>query len=142
VKTQDSDPKGRFQSLYFDVPGDWVSENRTTFRLVSKDGLEVGIYRVWVYSLGKNRNMSLGGVLGLSSQDLGQVNYGLIPKGGRWKVPVSLSQHPDQAALIMQKIGRGYLFRSEIPLEKAIPMLKALLNPKTLISLNPFFPDS
>jgi hypothetical protein len=143
AKTRDTEPQGRFQSLYFDVPLDRVKENQTSFRLVSKEGLEVGIFRVWVYAMGKNLNLSLGEMLGFSSRDsLGQVNHGLIPKGSGWKAPVVLSQHPDQAALMIQKIGKGYLIRSEISLEKAVPTLKALLKANTLENLGSAFPDS
>lgn len=143
VRTQDSDTKGRFESIYFDVPADQITQTQTTFRLVSKDNLEVGLFRLWVYFMGTSRSMTLGELVGFSSRDdLGKVNHGLIPRGSRWKIPVLLSHHPDQAALMVQKIGKGYLIRSELSLENAVPLLRAFLSHKTLENLDSAFPDS
>jgi hypothetical protein len=129
ARTQNAGTTRHFETLYFDIPENSVSAERTIFRLISKKGDEVNAYRLWMYKVEGGRNQSLPEMLGLAPNAiLGKVSHGLIPKGGKWKSPVVLSQHGDQAALIMQKIGKGFLIRSELTLEDSIPILKSLLS--------------
>ncbi|HEY5037622.1 MAG TPA: hypothetical protein VIJ93_00960, partial [bacterium] len=67
-----------------------------------------------------------------SGQEAGKVDHGLIPKGKNWKSPIVLAQHPEQSAMIIQRIGKGFLIRSELAIEDSVGILKSLLNGKTL----------
>ncbi|HVZ81405.1 MAG TPA: hypothetical protein VHE12_11520 [bacterium] len=130
VRTQNLGETRHFESLYFDVPDRFIISERTTFRLVSKNGEEVNAYRLWMYAVEGGRNESLPEMLGFgANQDIGSVVHGLIPKGKDWKVPVVLAQHGDQGAVILQKVGNGFLIRSELSMEDSVPIFKALLSP-------------
>jgi hypothetical protein len=133
VRTQNDGATRHFQALYFDIPEKWVTAEKTIFRLISKTEPEVNAYHLWIYKVEGGKSQSLPELLGfVSNRDAGEVNHGLIPKGKEWKVPFILSQHPDQGAVLIQKIGKGYLIRSELTLENSIGMLKSLLNQETL----------
>jgi hypothetical protein len=60
----------------------------------------------------------------------------LIPKSKEWKVPLVLSQHPEQAALMMLRVGKGYLIRSELPLEDSTRVMKTMIDGIGLEKLN------
>jgi hypothetical protein len=136
VRTQNAGETRHFESLYFDVPEKFITGENTTFRLVSKKGDEVNAYRLWMYKVAGGRNQSLPEMLGLSpNQAIGSVSHGLIPKGKDWKVPVVLSQHGDQGAVLLQKVGKGFLVRSELTLEDSTPLFKAFLAPDLVSDL-------
>jgi hypothetical protein len=143
VRTQNDGVTRRFEALYFEVPEKWITVGQTTFRLVSKTGEEVSVYHLWMYKVEGNQTQALPELLGFASnQDAGEVSHGLIPKGGYWKAPLVLSQHPDQGALIIQKIGKGYLIRSELSLEDSTGLLKTFLKPENLEALALSWPGS
>ncbi len=132
VRTQNDGATRDFEALYFDVPEKVITQNQTVFRLVSKTGDEVNTYHLWMYKLEGGQNQPLPELLGfVASQDVGAVSHGLLPKGTEWKSPLLLSQHPEQAALIIQKIGKGFIIRSELALEDSLSLFKALLNDQT-----------
>ncbi len=132
VRTQNDGATRHFEALYFDVPEKYVAQDQTVFRLFSKNGDEVNVYHLWMYKLEGGKSESLPELLGfVANQDVGAVSHGLIPKGKEWKSPLLLSQHPDQAALIVLKVGKGFIIRSELALEDSLPMFRALLNDQT-----------
>ncbi len=136
VRTQNDGPTRQFLPLYFDVPEKLITADHTVFRLVSKTGDEVNVYHLWMYKLEGAVNPPLAQILGFSPQeDLG-VDHGLLPQGNQWKAPLLLSQHPEQAALLIQKVGKGYLIRSELSLEDSAGLFRALLKPDTLEALD------
>lgn len=143
VRTQNVGSTRHFEALYFDVPEKWITSEQTLFRLVSKSGTDVNAYHLWLYKLESAKNQSLNELLGLAPNQLvGEVHHGLIPKGNQWKVPFVLSQHTEQGAVIIQKIGKGFLVRSELNLEDSTGFLKVFLNPQLLQQLNEAWPGS
>lgn len=132
VRTQNDGATRHFEALYFDVPADRITSDQTVFRLISKTGDEVNTYHLWMYKVEGGANLSWTELLGFSpNHNVGEVSHGLIPHGKDWKMPVLLSQHPEQAALIVRKIGNGYLIRSELSLEDSVNTLKALIKDQT-----------
>jgi len=128
VRTQNDGTTRHFESLYFEVPAKYVTADKTTFKLVSKDEDDVNAYHLWIYKLDQVASQTLPEILGfIGSQDMGSVGHGLIPKSPQWKIPLTLSQHPDQAALMILKVGNGYLIRSEMAIEDSGKVLKSLL---------------
>src|SRR6185295_6084037 len=107
VRTQNDGATRHFQALYFDIPENWITSEQTVFRLLSKTEPEVNAYHLWMYKVEGRNNQSLPELLGfVTNRDVGEVNHGLIPKGKEWKIPVILSQHPDQRAVLIQRIGK------------------------------------
>ncbi|HXL73581.1 MAG TPA: hypothetical protein VN963_08160, partial [bacterium] len=89
---------------------------------------EVNAYHLWIFKLDEGPTETLPEILGLNAnQNLGSVGHGLIPKSNEWMIPLTLSQHPDQAAIMVLKVGKGYLIRSELNLEDSVNILKSLL---------------
>jgi hypothetical protein len=128
LRTQPDGTTRHFLALYFDIPEKIVISNQTVLRLVSKTGDEVNIYHLWMYRVDSGQNQPLAQAMGFApDQEVGKVSHGLIPQGKQWRSPLILMNHPEQSALILQKIGRGYIVRSELSLEDSIGILKALL---------------
>jgi hypothetical protein len=137
IRTQNDGVTRHFESLYFEVPAKMVATKKMTFRLVAKSGDEFSVYRLWTYKVENPHSASLAEILGFpANQETGQVSHGLIPKSTDWKTPVVLSQHPDQAALMILKVGNGYLVRSELALEDSVKALKTLVDETGLERLN------
>jgi hypothetical protein len=136
LRTQNVASTRHFQVLYFDVPEKWITGDRSVFRITSKTGDEFNLYHLWSYQVESGSAQPLPELLGYpSGQSVGQVSHGLIPQSKDWKSPFVLSNHRDQSALIFQKIGNGYLIRSELALEDSTSLLKALLKPNVLDQL-------
>jgi hypothetical protein len=143
IRTQNDGSAGHFLAIYFDLPKKYVTSDHTLLRLVSKSGEEVNVYHLWMYKLEGGENQPLAQVLGFApNQEVGQVKHGLVPKGNLWQAPLVLSQHPDEAALLIQKVGKGYLIRSELAMEDSLSLLKLLLKPETLEALDDSWPGS
>lgn len=143
VRTQNDGPTRQFLAIYFDIPKRFVTSGLTPFRLVSKTGDEVNVYHLWMYKLEGGINPPLAQILGFApNEDMGEVSHGLLPHGNQWQAPLLLSQHPEQAALLIQKIGKGYLIRTELELEDLGGLLKSLLKPDTLQALDDSWPGS
>jgi hypothetical protein len=129
VRTKNSGTGPNFLTFYFEVPETWVTSHQTVFRLAAKTGMPINAYHLWVFGLPAEGGQDLSEQLGFPAhQNLGSVDHGLIPKGSRWQKPAFLSQNPSQAALILQKIGNGYLVRSQLALEDSLGLLSALMN--------------
>jgi hypothetical protein len=143
VRTQGGGTTRQFLSIYFDIPQSMVTSKQTLFRLIPKTEEEVNAYHLWMYKLESGQRQPLAQILGFApNQEVGQVSHGLLAKGNQWKAPLLLSQHPEQAAVLVQKIGKGYLIRSELSLEDASGLLRALLKPETLEALAESWPGS
>jgi len=128
IRTKNDGTTRHFESIYFDVPSKYMTSNQTLFQLISKYGDEINVYHLWVYKLDNASSETLPEILGLNNhQDLGSVGHGLIPKSKDWMIPLTLSQHPDQAAIMVLKVGKGYLVRSELDLDNSVNILKSLL---------------
>ena len=141
IRTQNDGLTRHFEVLYFDVPQKWITSNQTVFRLISKYGDEVNAYHLWIYQVEKGKDKSLNELLNLTpAQVVGDVSHGLVPKGDHWKSPLVLAQHPEQSALLIQKVGKGYILRSELSLEDSIPILKSLLNSENMDNLQIVLP--
>lgn len=137
IRTQSDGTTRHFLAIYFDIPEKYITSNQTTLRLTSKTGDEINLYHLWMFKVEGGTNQSLAQILGFGpNQEVGQVSHGLLPAGGQWKAPLVLSQHPEQGAVIIQKIGKGYLVRSELTLEDSIGILKSFLKPDTLEALD------
>jgi hypothetical protein len=86
-----------------------------------------------MYKVESGQNQPLAQILGFApNQAVGQVSHGLIPQGKQWKSPLTLMKHPEQSALILQKIRKGYIVRSELALEDSIGVLRAFLKSENL----------
>ena len=143
VRTQSDGTTRHFLALYFDIPAKDVAAKQTVFRFISKTEDEVNIYHLWLYKLEGGSTQPIAQILGFSpDQSVGEVTHGLLPKGNKWQSPLLLSQHPEQAALLIQKVGKGYLIRSELALEDSIGLFKALLKPETMDTLTDSWPGS
>jgi hypothetical protein len=143
IRTQSDGTTRRFLALYFDIPEKAVISDKTVFRLVSRTEDEVNVYHLWIYKLEGGASQSLAQILGFAAdQQVGEVSHGLLPQGSQWKSPLLLSQHPEQAAILVQKVGKGYLIRSELTLEDSLGLLKSLLRPETLEALEDSWPGS
>jgi hypothetical protein len=128
IRTQNDEITRHFESIYFEVPSKYLTSNQTVFQLISKYGDEINAYHLWIYKLDDESAQPLPEILGInSSKDLGSVGHGLIPKSTEWMIPLTLSQHPDQAAIMVLKVGKGYLVRSELSLDDSINIIKSLL---------------
>jgi hypothetical protein len=133
VRTQPDGTTRRFLALYFDIPEVMITSNQTLLRLVSKTNDEVNVYHLWMYKVESGQNQPLAQILGFASnQAVGQVSHGLIPQGKQWKSPLTLMKHPEQSALILQKIRKGYIVRSELALEDSIGVIKVFLKSENL----------
>ncbi len=129
VRTKNSGNEANFLTFYFEVPETLVASNQTVFRLAAKNGTPINAYHLWVFDMASDGGRDLSEQLGFPAhQNLGSVDRGLIPKGSRWQKPVFLSQNPAQGALILQKIGNGYLVRSQLALEDSLSLLTTLMN--------------
>jgi hypothetical protein len=133
VRTQNGGPTRHFLAIYFDIPENEITSKATLLRMVSKNGDEVNLYHLWMYKVESGPSAPLPQILGFApNQEVGKVNHGLLAKGSQWRCPLLLSQHPEQAAVIIQKIGKGFLVRSELALEDSIGLLKTFLKPDSL----------
>ncbi len=137
VRTQADGTTRHFLALYFDIPQKYITSPRTVFRFISKTEDEVNLYHLWMYKLEGGSSQPIAQLLGFSpDQAVGEVAHGLLPKGNEWRSPLLLSQHPEQAALLIQKVGKGYLIRTELALEDSLGLLRALLKPETMDALD------
>ena len=66
----------------------------------------------------------------------GKVDHGLTAKGPQWASLVALSKNPGRSAVILQKVGKGLLIRSELRLEDSVQMLKSFLRPTFWTEVN------
>jgi hypothetical protein len=133
IRTQNDETTRHFESIYFEVPSKYITSNQTVFQLISKYGDEVNAYHLWIYKSDPQQGETLPEILGLNNaQDLGTVGHGLIPKSTEWMIPLTLSQHPDQAAIMVLKVGKGYLIRSELNIEDSTTILKSFLGEPAL----------
>lgn len=135
IRTQNDATTRHFESLYFEVPAKYVTGPQTTFRLISKHGDEENVYHLWIDQLDSSQSQTLPEILDLGG-NAGTVAHGLIPKSNGWRTLLTLSQHPDQSALIIFKSGNGYLIRSELSMESSVRLLKSLLDGSTLDRLS------
>ena len=133
IRTQNDETTRHFESIYFEMPSKYITSNQTVFQLISKYGDEVNAYHLWIYKSDPQQGETLPEILGLNNaQDLGTVGHGLIPKSTEWMIPLTLSQHPDQAAIMVLKVGKGYLIRSELNIEDSTTILKSFLGEPAL----------
>ncbi len=136
IRTQNDGDTRHFEALYFEIPSKYVTNKQTVFRLISKTGDEINAYHLWIYQLDTSESQTLPEILGINSnQEMGPVSHGLIPKSKEWRIPLVLSQHPEQGALILLKVGKGYLVRSELTLEDSVGILKSFVDDKTIEEL-------
>ncbi len=137
IRTQSDGTTRHFLALYFDVPEKYITSNQTVLRLTAKTGDEVNAYHLWMFKVEGGQYQPLAQILGFGpNQEVGQVSHGLLPKGSEWKAPLILSQHPEQGAVIIEKIGKGYLIRSELALEDSVSLLKSFLRSDTLAAMD------
>jgi hypothetical protein len=130
IRTKNSGNGANFLTFYFEVPQDLIQSNQTVFRVVDKNAAEINVYHLWVFQLAGDSIASSAEILGFpTNQTVGQVDHGLIPKGPAWQKPLVLSQNPSEAALLMQRIGKGTLIRSQLSLADSLSLMTALLNP-------------
>jgi hypothetical protein len=138
IRTKNSGNGANFLTFYFEVPENLIQSDKTVFRLVAENGTEVNTYHLWVFQLASKSEASPAELLGFPiNQTVGQVEHGLIPKGPSWQKPLVLNQNPSQAALLMQKIGKGTLIRSELNLADSLSLMTTLLNPAAELGSTP-----
>jgi hypothetical protein len=143
VRTQNIAGTRHFDALCFDIPESRITSGQTYLRLASKYGDEINLYHAWLYKIESSQAPSITEILGFApNQNVGEVSHGVLPKGKQWRAPILLAQHPEQCGVIMMKVGKGYLIRSELSLEDSIPMLKNLLKDQTLEQLSSAWPGS
>jgi hypothetical protein len=129
IRTKNSGNGSNFLTFYFEIPEKFITSDQTVFRLVSKNGLDVNAYHLWMFRLESPEDQPLAEFLGFpTNQVVGKVDRGLIPKGNFWQKPLILSNRPVEGAVLAQKIGNGYLVRSQLPLEDSLSMITTLLN--------------
>jgi hypothetical protein len=129
VRTKNSGNGSNFLTFYFEIPEKLITSDKTVFRLTSKNGLDVNAYHLWMFRLDLPEGQPLAEFLGFPiNQEVGKVDHGLIPNGDFWQKPLILSNRPVEGAVLMQKIGNGYLIRSQLRLEDSLSMITALLN--------------
>ncbi|HET9869620.1 MAG TPA: hypothetical protein VFR02_03860, partial [bacterium] len=131
VRTKNSGTDRDFLTFYFEVPAPLIGSDHTLFRLADKGRDPINAYHLWVFGLNApDGRRSLAQALGFQvHQTLGRVDRGLIPLGGRWEEPLQLAEDPSQAALLAQRIGKGWLIRSQLNLGDSQGLMTALLHP-------------
>ncbi len=135
IRTKNSGNGTNFLTFYFEVPQDLIQADQTVFRLVDKNTVEINAYHLWVFQLASEAEASPAELLGFPiNQTVGPVDHGLIPKGPSWVKPLVLSQNPSEAALLMQRIGKGTLIRSQLSLADSLSLMTTLLNPSPEMS--------
>ncbi|HVM32856.1 MAG TPA: hypothetical protein VMU88_06960 [bacterium] len=142
VRTKNAGNGSNFLTFYFEVPETLVTSTQTTFRLLAKNGEAINAYHLWVFGLSSPGGQALAEQLGFTAhQSLGGVRHGLIAQGAQWQKPVLLSRDPSQAALLVQKIGEGYLVRSELALEDSMSLMTVLMNHSLQAAPSPTAPQ-
>jgi hypothetical protein len=141
VRTKDGASPRQFQYLSIEVPAALATDEVSQFRLTSRNGDVINVCSLQSYALAEARDPALARLLGFSpGVAAGEVDHGLLPAAKNWAAPLVLSGKAGEAALILCRVGKGSLFRSELSLTDSEKLLKILLKPGTLERLNTLMP--
>ncbi len=128
----------RFIDLFVDLPASMVGGQLTDLRVTSKFGEDITLLRVQSMQAEVPPEQALTRLLGFASgAELGELRNGLLPVSREWLAPLRVKERPAEAALICRRVGKGWVFRSELPLTELSGFLRALLKPGTLEQMAP-----